>query len=193
MVQEGAHLPGRQAPQDLGAATGKRHVLARIVFQDHVSAVRQQGAGQAVFEGDLRNGVSVGPRGHRILAVIPQKHVQHHVVVARVDVMSVGRPAGGVTVDFHVAAAPLASGEGEGGLLKIGARVDVPASGGMHGNRLAVQGAQGGGTPAGVEPETVQQFFRDQTLPVERRFSQPAARCGPSIELPALDFRWGTP
>ena len=98
-------------------------------------------------------------------------------------------------MDFHVAAASLAIGEGDRGLLKVGAGVDVPASGGVHGDGLAIQGAQGGGAPAGVEPETVQQFFRDQTLPVERRFSHPtvvrlpAARCGPSIEFSMLDFR----
>jgi len=112
--------------------------------------------------------------------------------------MPVGRPAGGVAVDFHVAAAAPAIGEGDRGLLKIGAGVHVPAPGGMDGNGLAIQGAQGGGTPAGVEPQAVQQFFRDQALPVERRFSRPAgARLpgarGPSIEGAALDFRCGTP
>ena len=172
-VQEGAHLLGVQAPQGFVAAAGNRHVLARVVLQDDVGAVGQQRARQAVFQGDLGDGLPVGPHGHRVLAVVPQEDVQHHVVVTRVGVMPVGRPAGGVAVDFHVAAAPLAVGKGDGGLLKIGAGVDVPASRGMHGEGLAVQGAQGGGTPAGVEPQAVQQFFRDQALPVERRFGHP--------------------
>ncbi len=44
--------------------------------------------------------------------------------------MPVGCLAGGVAVDFHVSTTSLAIGEGDGGLLKVGAGVDVPPSGG---------------------------------------------------------------
>ena len=70
-VQEGAHRLGVQAPQGFVAAAGNRHVLAWIVFQDDVGAVGQQRARQAVFQGDLGNGLPVGPHDNLILAVVP--------------------------------------------------------------------------------------------------------------------------
>ena len=133
------------------------------------------------------------------LAVVPQEDVQDHVVVARVEVVAVGGPAGGEAVQLDVAAPPRAVADGKGGLPEIGAGVHVPPAGGMHRNRAAVQGAKPRRAPARVVPETVQQLFRNQALPVERRFGDPAVvepqavLRGAGGEAAALDFHRGTP
>ena len=70
---------------------------------------------------------------------------------------------------------------------------------GVHRNRAAVQGAKPRRAPARVVPETVQQLFRNQALPVERRLGDPAvvqpqaAFRGACSEAAALDFHRRTP
>jgi hypothetical protein len=72
-----------------------------------------------MFQGDLRDQLPIGAPHLKGLAVIPQKDVQNHIIVAYVKMMAVCCPPGGIAVNFDIPALTYTIDEGNTSLLKI--------------------------------------------------------------------------
>src|SRR2546421_3578931 len=105
-----------------------------------------------MFQGDLRYKLPVSASYLRSLTVIPQKDMQDHIIVACVEVMAVRRPPGGIAVYFDVPAVAHTIDEGNTGLLKIRAGLQVPTSWRVDHNFSPVQRAQWRRAPTLIEP-----------------------------------------
>src|SRR5215471_16360411 len=95
-----------------------------------------------MFQSDLRYKLPVGASHFRSLTVIPQKDMQHHIIVAYVEVMAVCRPPGGIAVYFDIPAGAYPIGEGNAGLLKIWTCLQIPTSWRVDNHFSPVQRAQ---------------------------------------------------
>jgi hypothetical protein len=81
-----------------------------------------------MFQGDLCYRLPVSASHLRGLTVVPQKDMENHIIVACVEVMAVRRPPGGIAVYFDIPAVAYTIDEGNTGLLKIRACLQVPTS-----------------------------------------------------------------
>ena len=106
-----------------------------------------------MFQGDLRYKLPVGASDLGSLAVIPEKDVQDHIIVAWVEVMAMRYPPGGIAVYFDIPPVACTIDEGNTGLLKIRASLQVPTPRRMDSNLSTVQCAQRCGAPTLIEPQ----------------------------------------
>jgi hypothetical protein len=106
-----------------------------------------------MFQGDLKYRLSVGTLHLGGLPVIPQKDMQDHIIVACVEVMAVRRPPGSIAMYFNIPALAYTFDEGNTGLLKIWACLQVPTTWRMHNNFSPVQRAQWRRAPTLIEPQ----------------------------------------
>ena len=144
-----------------------------------------------MFQGDLRYKLPVGASDLGSLAVIPEKDVQDHIIVAWVEVMAMRYPPGGIAVYFDIPPMACTIDECNTGLLKIRTSLEIPAPRRVYQELSAVQRAQWRGTPTLIEPQAPYQLFGDGTVPGGRCLGNPGTHWHPSIEsLPRRCGRW---
>src|SRR6266705_127087 len=136
-----------------------------------------------MFQGDLRYKLSVGASDLGSLTVIPEKDVQDHIIVAWVEVMAMRYPPGGIAVYFDIPSLACTIDEGNTGLLKIRASLQVPTPRRMDSNLSTVQCAQRYGAPTLIEPQAPHQLFRDAAVPGYWCFGDPGTRWRCRIEV----------
>src|SRR5262245_43085854 len=102
--------------------------------------------------------------------------MQDHIIVAYVEVMTVRRPPGGIAVYLDITAVAYPIDEGNTGLLKIRACLQIPSSWRVDNHFSPVQRAQRRRVPTLIEPQAPYQLFWDGAMPGCWRFGDPSTR-----------------
>jgi hypothetical protein len=96
--------------------------------------------------------VAIFPDNVRRSPVVPQAHVENDLVVARIEVMTMGRPARSEAMNFDIPSLAYAIVKGEHSVLKIGSRLPIPPSRRVYRHGSTIQRPQYGRPPTRIEP-----------------------------------------